>query len=127
MRQLMFFCKHARFQVKKNPFVWLALFLYAAPVSAQHDTFENEDQEQPSDTLKAYSIEEVVVTGSNRYREVIPAQQLSGKKLEALSSFSVADAIRYFSGVQIKDYGGIGGLKNLAFLSVVYRYFLDIV
>jgi hypothetical protein len=52
------------------------------------------------------------VTG-NRYREVIPAQRLSGGKLEALSSFSVADAIRYFSGVQIKDYGGIGGLKTV--------------
>ena len=26
---------------------------------------------------------------------------------------SVADAIRYFSGIQIKDYGGIGGLKTV--------------
>ena len=57
-------------------------------------------------------IREVEVTGS-RYREVIPAQRLSGEKLEALSSFSVADAIRYFSGVQVKDYGGIGGLKTV--------------
>ena len=54
----------------------------------------------------------VVVTG-DRYREVIPSQRLSGEKLESLSSFSVADAIRYFSGVQIKDYGGIGGLKTV--------------
>ncbi|MDR1585696.1 MAG: Plug domain-containing protein, partial [Prevotellaceae bacterium] len=50
---------------------------------------------------------------ANRYREVIPSQRLSGERLEALSSFSVADAIRYFSGVQIKDYGGIGGLKTV--------------
>ena len=57
-------------------------------------------------------IEEVVVT-ADRYREVIPSQRLSGKRLEALSSFSVADAIRYFSGVQLKDYGGIGGLKTV--------------
>jgi outer membrane cobalamin receptor len=57
-------------------------------------------------------IREVVVT-AGRYREVIPAQRLSGAKLEALNSFSVADAIRYFSGVQIKDYGGIGGLKTV--------------
>jgi outer membrane cobalamin receptor len=54
----------------------------------------------------------VVVVG-NRYREVIPVQKLSGEKLEMLSSFSVADAVRYFSGVQIKDYGGIGGLKTV--------------
>ncbi|MDR2813141.1 MAG: TonB-dependent receptor [Prevotellaceae bacterium] len=57
-------------------------------------------------------IDEVVVT-TNRYREVIPSQRLSGEKLEALSSFSVADAIRYFAGVQIKDYGGVGGLKTV--------------
>ncbi|MFI3266116.1 MAG: TonB-dependent receptor [Rikenellaceae bacterium] len=33
--------------------------------------------------------------------------------LDRLSVHSVADAIRYFSGVQIKDYGGIGGLKTV--------------
>ena len=53
----------------------------------------------------------VVVAKS--FREVIPVQKLSGKELKALNSFSVADAIRYFSGVQLKDYGGIGGLKTI--------------
>ena len=62
------------------------------------------------DSLQVLNEVEVV---ANRYREVIPSQRLSGEKLEALSSFSVADAIRYFSGVQIKDYGGIGGLKTV--------------
>lgn len=57
-------------------------------------------------------IEEVVVTG-NRLNEIVPTQKLDGKVLEKLNSFSVADAIRYFSGVQIKDYGGIGGLKTV--------------
>lgn len=50
---------------------------------------------------------------ANSYREVIPSQKLSGSELEALVGFSVADAIRYFSGVQIKDYGGVGGLKTV--------------
>ncbi|MFI3240729.1 MAG: TonB-dependent receptor plug domain-containing protein, partial [Bacteroidales bacterium] len=44
---------------------------------------------------------------------VIAAQTLSVEKLELLNSFSVADAIRYFSGVQIKDYGGVGGIKTV--------------
>ena len=57
-------------------------------------------------------IQEVVVV-ANRHKEVIPSQTLSGEQLDALNSFSVADAIRYFSGVQIKDYGGIGGLKTV--------------
>jgi vitamin B12 transporter len=47
------------------------------------------------------------------YKEVIPSQKLSGENLKSLNSFSVADAIRYFAGVQVKDYGGIGGLKTV--------------
>ncbi len=55
---------------------------------------------------------EVVVT-ADYVKEVIPGQKLSGKELKKLTSLSVADAIRYFSGVQIKDYGGLGGLKTV--------------
>jgi vitamin B12 transporter len=58
------------------------------------------------------TIQEVVVTATH-YKEIIPAQKLTGETLKSLNSFSVADAIRYFSGVQIKDYGGIGGLKTV--------------
>ncbi|MFV0471005.1 MAG: TonB-dependent receptor [Paludibacteraceae bacterium] len=57
-------------------------------------------------------LKEVLVVATH-YREVIPSQKLSGETLKSLNSFSVADAIRYFSGVQIKDYGGIGGLKTV--------------
>lgn len=44
---------------------------------------------------------------------VTAMQVLSGPKLQRLNSLSVADAVRYFSGVQLKDYGGIGGLKTI--------------
>ncbi len=43
------------------------------------------------------------VVSAKVQREIIPAQTLSGNELKGLNSFSVADAIRYFSGVQIKD------------------------
>ena len=33
--------------------------------------------------------------------------------MRALNSHSVADAVRYFAGVQLKDYGGVGGLKTI--------------
>ncbi len=52
------------------------------------------------------------VPAGYKYREVIPAQTLKEEELQRLNSFSVADAIRYFSGVQLKDYGGVGGLKT---------------
>lgn len=58
-------------------------------------------------------LREVIVHAVRPYAEIIPAQILSGKQLENLNSFSVADAIRYFSGVQIKDYGGVGGIKTI--------------
>lgn len=58
-------------------------------------------------------LDEVVVTVSRISKEVIPVQQLSGSQLHRLSSHSVADALRYFSGIQIKDYGGVGGLKTV--------------
>ncbi len=58
-------------------------------------------------------IDEVVVLTNVVNREVIPVQILSGDALKSLSSHSVADAVRYFSGVQIKDYGGVGGLKTV--------------
>ncbi len=65
---------------------------------------------QVRDTLH---IDSVVVVGVRRVEKVVPSQVLSGKSLEKLSVNSVADAIRYFSGVQIKDFGGVGGLKTL--------------
>jgi vitamin B12 transporter len=68
---------------------------------------------QKIDTVKVHRLKEVSVLGDSLIREIIPVQTLSGKALKNLSAFSVADAIRYFSGVQIKDYGGIGGLKTV--------------
>ena len=58
-------------------------------------------------------LDEVVVTSKLTFREVIPSQQLSGEQLERLSTHSVADALRYFSGLQLKDYGGVGGIKTV--------------
>ena len=58
-------------------------------------------------------VSEVVVTSKLTFREVIPSQKLNGEELERLSAQSVADALRYFSGVQLKDYGGVGGVKTV--------------
>lgn len=65
---------------------------------------------EKTDTVR--TLEELTVT-AGRPVEVIPAQTLSGDELNRLNSQSVADALRYFSGVQIKDYGGVGGIKTV--------------
>ncbi|PZR26507.1 MAG: TonB-dependent receptor [Citrobacter freundii] len=54
-----------------------------------------------------------VTVSAVTHKEVIPAQKLTGDELKSLNSFSVADAMRYFAGIQVKDYGGIGGLKTV--------------
>lgn len=58
------------------------------------------------------SIQEVSVVGK-KHAEIIKPQTLSGVQLSRLNSQTVADALRYFSGVQLKDYGGIGGIKTV--------------
>ena len=67
---------------------------------------------EKSDTT-ARQLNEVVVTGRKSTTDVIPVQTLTGDELNRLNSNSIADALRYFSGVQIKDYGGVGGIKTV--------------
>ncbi|SDI55836.1 Outer membrane cobalamin receptor protein [Chryseobacterium jejuense] len=69
-------------------------------------------QTKKKDTIKEEAIKAVNIYKKN-FKEILPAQILQGEELERLSSHSVADALRYFSGVQIKDYGGMGGLKTV--------------
>ncbi len=65
------------------------------------------------DSVCVTEIEELMVVAPRVQKEIIPVQELSGVRLEQLSVHSVADAVRYFSGVQIKDFGGVGGLKTV--------------
>ena len=57
-------------------------------------------------------LDEFTVEG-RRNTQVIPVQTLKGEELKRLNSNSVADALRYFAGVQVKDYGGVGGIKTV--------------
>jgi len=68
------------------------------------------------DSINRVELDEVVLISTRRKFKIaspMPAQVLSGQQLEKLNSLSVADAIRYFSGVQLKDYGGVGGIKTI--------------
>ncbi|MDY5387622.1 MAG: TonB-dependent receptor, partial [Muribaculaceae bacterium] len=58
-----------------------------------------------------HQLDELEVTAS--HRPLATSQELSGVELQKLSSTSIADALKYFAGVQIKDYGGLGGLKTV--------------
>lgn len=51
-------------------------------------------------------------------RSATGVQELNKEELRSISSVSVADAVKYFSGVLVKDYGGIGGLKTISVRSL---------
>lgn len=67
---------------------------------------------QTSRLDSVHTIRDVAVVGV-RPHYLTPSQTLAGAALQNLSTTSVSDALKYFSGVQIKDYGGLGGLKTV--------------
>lgn len=80
-------------------FVVLPLCLYAQTVSAQSVHPDS-----------VYRLDEVIVNG---IKNVTPHQTITRSQIMALPSNSVADALKFLSGVQIKDYGGLGGQKTI--------------
>lgn len=81
---------------------FLCLVIFTFPICNYAQTIQD----------SIYHLDEIVVV-SRPFQSVIPNKKLSGKELEKLNSHNIADALRYFSGVQIKDYGGMGGLKTV--------------
>jgi vitamin B12 transporter len=67
-----------------------------------------------SDTTK--KLKEVVISSSRAelLKSITPSQQIKAEQFIRYSAFNVADAIRGLSGVSIKDYGGVGGLKTVS-------------
>ena len=70
--------------------------------------FEGRAQILKKDSV--YQIDEVIVKG---FRETTPNQVINRNQILAMPSNSVADALKYMAGVQIKDYGGLGGQKTI--------------
>ena len=97
------FCKYI-FPYRPLRVMVLASLFAAAPAVVALDDYTTPD---------SVALPEVQVTAIRPHNETIPAQILDGKELERLNSNSVADALRYFSGVQVKDYGGVGGIKTV--------------
>lgn len=66
---------------------------------------------------KVHTVDEVVVQSKNIDANVLsstPTQAMSGERINALGIVSLADAVKKFAGVGVRDYGGIGGLKTVS-------------
>ena len=86
---------------------WRSLFL----LFTLHSSLFTISAQSKLDSLQ--HVREIVVVSKPAMREVVPSQKLNGEMLEKLNTHSVADALRYFSGIQLKDYGGVGGIKTV--------------
>jgi vitamin B12 transporter len=84
---------------------WCLLLCLGLPsqLFAQKDTTSKKLKEV---TIKSQVLPVVQTTA--------PSQTISANDFERYNAFTVADAIRDFSGVILKDYGGIGGLKTVS-------------
>jgi vitamin B12 transporter len=71
---------------------------------------------QKHDTLDFVKVN--AVKDKNIATTTTPLQQLNTTQLAQINSISVADAVKQFAGVQVKDYGGVGGLKTISVRSL---------
>ncbi len=71
---------------------------------------------QKYDTLAIVKV--ISIKEKNIATSTIPLQQLNNEQLQKINSITLADAVKQFAGVQVKDYGGIGGLKTVSVRSL---------
>ena len=78
---------------------FLAVFLLLSPASVCQPELS-----EGSDTLKAARV-------SSTAGSIIVPQRISSVELKTVTG--VSEAVRRFAGVQLRDYGGVGGLKTV--------------
>ncbi len=92
--------------------IYIVIFAAASMTTAYaHDEDARVSVGDGAERDSLVQLAEVTVTASRR--PLATEQTLSGDELQKLSTTSVADALKYFAGVQIKDYGGLGGMKTV--------------
>lgn len=99
-----------------------SVIIFLATIFATHVAYA---QVQTADSLKTHTLDEVEVTATlrtNVVRSVLPIQALFQKEFLTLNAANVADVVNTFSGVTLKDYGGIGGMKTVSVRGMDSRY-----
>ncbi len=88
--------------------ICLAVILMLLPIrlKAQQDT---------SKKLKEVNITSLTIP---KVQTIVPVQQISSADFSHYAALSVADIAASFAGVNLKDYGGVGGLKTISVRSL---------
>jgi len=72
---------------------------------------------QSVDTIQIKQLQEVNITEKAIKKEVYsatPLQVMDASKIERLNVTQLSDAVKFFSGATVKDYGGVGGMKTVS-------------
>ena len=84
-------------------FFTLLILLSFCSVSAQENTQQ---------------LDEVEVQASRGQQFSTPTQTLNAEDFQRTSAIQLSDAVKYFAGAMVKDYGGIGGIKTVSVRSL---------
>ena len=91
--------------LRKNLILFF-LFLRALSIDAQNDSITT-----------TYQLEGVQIYGSKQPVNALslqPIQSFDSQQMQQLGFHRISDAVKYFAGVAVKDYGGQGGLKTIS-------------
>lgn len=77
-----------------------------------------EGQPQAPDTIRLKEVEIISKRSALLSFSSLPFQQASKLQFQTSGGHSVADALKSFAGVTLKDYGGLGGLKTVSMRSL---------
>lgn len=72
---------------------------------------------QQSDSLFVTEMDEVSVTErvfDRNLRSGMPIQSIDESTLQTMGVLQLSDAVKHFSGVVVKDFGGVGGMKTVS-------------
>lgn len=67
--------------------------------------------------LRPNKLDEVDIVGhviSHKVTATMPTQEVSDVEMKSMGAQNVADIVRHFAGTNVKDYGGLGGLKTVS-------------
>ena len=67
------------------------------------------------DSVRRQNLQEVEIVGKERPHESsAPIQVIRNQDLKNLPTLQLSDALKFMSGIVIKDYGGVGGMKTVS-------------
>lgn len=81
------------------------------------DTVSLDDSRMNDSDSTVHYLKQVDVAGHRTERNVLaskPIQQMQKAELEELGIQNLADAVKKFAGTNVRDYGGIGGMKTVS-------------